>query len=380
MRILTLLSVTVAAASLSGCAVTKTVLDTKSEITVQRSLEDVTAARAIRARMARVEGHDLNDISVDVVQGNVVLAGATPNTIDKKEAERIAWSAPRVSKVGNEIYVGKSNGMGSKVKDELIATAVRTKLASSNSVRNLNFKVETRDNVVYLMGVARSKEELAEAARLASITRGVKEVVSYVTVKGDIPNGYGAGYSGYSGYSGSPQRELSSMSRPSMPYSAPSLTLGPISEPMPYSAPLYAPNAHSTLDAQPTPLDPGAPLAYRPGSTELDADALQSGDPVLRDPYTGEEIILPPGVKTLPYIPPSPGSLGAGALPLPPGAAEKMAQQAMRASPNDPGARIDLTAPQGESVTLTAPYTLDPSTGKPIPVVWDGSQWVGVYK
>ena len=129
-----------AASVLSGCAytVSKAALDPKAGVSVERSLEDVTAARAIRARMLRADGHDLNDVSVDVVRGIVVLAGAAPNPADKTEAGRIAASAPGVVKVGNEIYVGRSQGLGSKTKDEFISTTVRTRLASSNNVRNLN--------------------------------------------------------------------------------------------------------------------------------------------------------------------------------------------------------------------------------------------------
>lgn len=368
-------------AVLSGCALTvsKAALDPQAGVSVERSLEDVTAARAIRARMLRAEGHDLNDVSVDVVKGIVVLAGATPNAADKKEAERIAWSAPGVAKVGNEIYVGRSLSLGSKTKDELISTAVRTRMATSNNVRNLNYTVETRDGVVYLMGVARSQAELEEAARLASITKGVREVISYASVRADMPNAYGQGTSGQS------QADIASINRPAapMPYSAPSQSL-------PYAPPATAQSQEdidfwgTPVDAPPldnaalgnvsgAPIDPTAPLPYRPGMTELDPDALDSGKPILRDVLTGEEIVLPPGVEPLPYIPDGPGSLGAGGAPLPPGA---VVNPAPLASPADPGP----VAMQGESVRITEPYTVDPKTGERIPVKWDGTQWVGIIR
>ena len=416
MRYIKLLLVSAAVITLPACAVTKTALDTKSTVTVKRSLQDVTAARAIKARMVRASDHDLGDISVDVVQGIVVLAGATPSPESKKEAERIAWSAPGVAKVGNEIYVGRSSGFAGKSKDALIDTAVRTKLASSNDVRNLDFTVETRDGVVYLLGVARSQAELKEAARLASITRGVKEVVSYATVKGQIPNAYGTGNDGGSqtapsvAYTGqaipSTRYDGQSFGAPATPSPAPTTdddlsfwgtpvdgaqNYGPPQGSFPQSADLSQPMPYSA------PIDPNAPLPYRPGTTELDADAIDSGEPFLRDPYTGEKIVLPEGVKPLPYIPPGPGSLGEGALPLPPGAQAKIAtlappltqmpaaelpqvQAPVLASPNDPGPVNDLSMGAGESVRITKPYTIDPTTGEKIDVRWDGKQWVGVVR
>ena len=401
MRLLTILSVTVAAAAFSGCAVTKSALDTKSEVTVKRSLQDVTAARAIKARMLRASEHDLNDISVDVVQGIVVLAGATPQASAKKEAERIAWSAPGVSKVGNEIYVGRSSGFSQKTKDGLIDTAIRTKLASSNEVRNLNYRVETRDGIVYLLGVARSQQELKEAARLASITRGVKEVVSYVTVKGDIKNSYGSGSAGAS----APSVAYSGGSIPSTQYNgtpygqSPAPSVGADDDTSFWGTPVEGAQdiyggAQASLP-QSAPVDPSAPLPYNPNHVELDADALESGEPYLRDPYTGQKIELPEGVKPLPYIPPGPGSLGEGAMPLPPGAEDKIAKFGAGtelppalpqpaapplASPNDPGPVNDMSMSGGESVRVTKPYTIDPNTGEKINVSWDGTQWVGVIK
>ena len=47
----------------------------------------------------------------------------------------------------------------------------------------MNFNIETYNGVVYLMGIARSAEELKRAAEEASVVGGVKQVVSYVRVR-----------------------------------------------------------------------------------------------------------------------------------------------------------------------------------------------------
>ena len=368
MRFLTILPTCVLAVSLTACAVTQASLDPNSERTVTRSFQDITAARAINARMLRVEGFDLNDVSVDVAEGIVVLAGAAPTPEDRVEAERIAWSAPGVRQVGNEITVGPSEGLVSKTKDDLIATAVRTRLAASNSVRNLNYNIETRQGVVYLLGVARNQDELKEAARLASITRGVKEVVSYVTIKGEMPNAFDA-----------PAQPSYVAQRP---VSAPQSITGsgvdddsfwgtPVSggaPALPQSAPSL-PEYSGPIAATPIPLDPEAPLAYRPGITELDADALDSGEPYLRDPVTKEPIILPEGVKTIPYMPDEIGGLGAGGTPPP-----------VQSSPTSP---VYGAVSRGQNaILLPAGTQSTPTTDAPATtvrkIVWDGVKWIQV--
>lgn len=366
MKMLTLISTSIMAASLMSCAVTQATLDPNTERSVTRSFQDITAARAIKARMLRVEGFELDDVSVDVTQGIVLLAGAAPRDVDKIEAERIAWSAPRVTKVGNEIYIGQSNGFLSKTKDELISKSVRTRLATSSNVRNLNYDIETRDGIVYLMGIARNQDELVEAARIVSVTRGVKEVVSYATVKGDIPNAFtGANSPSHVAQSTASLQVPTTQVPSGRTLSSPGDDLGFWGTPVPSSP---TTDLSEQYGGQ-TIIDPTAPLPYRPGIVELDADALESGEPYLRDPLTGERIILPPGVKPIPYVPDSPGSLGAGGAPLPPGAVPSKIL----------GVESTETFAGGASVSLSTPYTMD-DQGNQIPVSWDGSQWVAVIK
>lgn len=376
-------SICAGALILPACAMTKSAVDLNSPVSVTRSFKDVTAARAIKARMLRVEGFDMNDISVDVINGVVLLAGAAPRDVDKVEAERIAWSAPGVTQVGNEIYIGDSKGFGSKTKDELITTAVRARMAGSNNVRNLDYTVETRNGVVYLMGVARNQSELKEAARLASITRGVTEVVSYVTLAGDMPNGYNAPYQG------------AVIAQNETPYGAPSAPSPNLNTPDDLSywgEPIADTAPPSGAGSMATPIDPNAPLPYSPGATELDPDALNSGEPIYRDPYTGEVIELPPGTKVIPYQPSTPGGLGAGGRP-PPGLAAldiqgNIVAVATEFRPvNAPQTRTItiLPAPQNQQlitpapVTQIAPYAPEPAMpapAKPTPVIWDGNKWV----
>ncbi len=378
------LCVAAACLVLPACAMTKSAVDPQSQVSVTRSFKDGTAARAIKARMLRVEGFDLNDVDVDVINGVVLLSGAAPRDVDKVEAERIAWSAPGVSNVGNEIYIGESLGLGGKTRDELIETSVQTRMATSNNVRNLNYTVATRNSVVYLMGVARNETELAEAARLASITRGVKGVVSYVTLADDMPNSY-AGQRPNVVAGGSPYMSQSTSQAYTPP--APSYTAPSEGEDLSYWGEPIADTAPPSASGAPmsAPIDPNAPLPFRPGGgTELDPDALSSGEPIYRDPYTGEIIELPPGTKVVPYQPSTPGGLGAGGTP-PPGFAAL-----------DNGGNVIAVATEFKPIEATETRTVTftpveplaaPDSIEPTPVyvpqhapqanvIWDGEKWV----
>jgi len=273
-----LLSASVFALMTTGCSTVMTAGVKKGdERNFARSLNDVNASRAITARMSRVEGFKLAGVDVEVAEGIVVLSGNVPREEDRIEAERIAWSGPTVVQVGNEILIKEKQGVIRNTKDGVLNNSVRARLVATKAVKARNYSVEVNDGVVYLLGVARTPEELALAAQIASTTKGTVEVISYVRVAGDNSRltATGPGFNG-----------------------EPSMAAG---------IPNYAP----LLQA---PIVQGVELPSLPTEQPalLDDDAIESGEPYYRDLVTGERIILPEGVTPIPYVPengaPAPGA------------------------------------------------------------------------
>lgn len=171
---------------LGGCALTSAALDGDDGRTVVRSVKDVNAARAIRARMLRAEGFDFGGVDVEVREGVVLLSGRVPRADDRIEAERIAWSAAGIEAIGNEVEVRDPQGGWRNARDGVLEKSVRTRLiASSVSARDLN--VETHNGVIYILGMVDSVDERDHATRIAATTRGAREVVSYIKIKGEAP-------------------------------------------------------------------------------------------------------------------------------------------------------------------------------------------------
>lgn len=147
-----------------------------------QSIHDVNAKRTIDARMLRAHDYDLSKIDVDVAEGVVLLTGYVPTKEDRIEAARIAWSALHVDQVGNEVQIKPKHGFIRNTKDSILESSVETRFTVDKYVKRRNFNIETHDGVVYLMGVARDAQELDRAARIAALTQGAREVVSYVRI------------------------------------------------------------------------------------------------------------------------------------------------------------------------------------------------------
>ncbi|WP_018149263.1 BON domain-containing protein [Henriciella marina] len=155
------------------------------ERTMGEALDDATASNEIKAKLLSEGGY--GEVDVEVADGLALLSGRVASPEMRVKAEDIAWSSSRIIDVANEIQIEAPGGFIANASDELITARVRSSLVASRDVKSLNFNIETYAGVVYLMGFARSEEELEAAAERASLVRGVKRVVSYVRVREGLP-------------------------------------------------------------------------------------------------------------------------------------------------------------------------------------------------
>jgi len=345
MKKLTIISALSLSVLLSACAVTSAGVKPGDERNFSRSLNDVNIERVLKARLNRAESESFNKVDVEVAEGIVVLTGYVATQDARVEAERIAWSASHVVDVGNEISVGTADdGFLRGTKDNLLGSAVRARLVADKSVKSRNVNIEAQNGTVYLLGVARTPEELERTAYIASTTKGVKEVVSYMTVHngGALAVNETGSYEGYA------------------PNSAPT-----------FSAPITsAPNAqaYSEAPAYQPPNQQALPgfLTTTPNGPTLSAPKapIDPLAPYYRDPLTGERIDLDPATGTIPFRPAAEAVAGES-LPKVTPLLERPTE-----FPSDEALGRFRTGAAGEaaSVIESAPYYIDPDTGQEIPV------------
>lgn len=333
MKKLTLISALAISLSLSACAVTTAGVKPGDERNLSRSINDISVERVIEARLKRADGFDLNKIDVEVAEGIVVLAGRVPTPEDSVEAERIAWSAPHVDEVGNEIMVGaEGRTILRETKDGVLGSSVRTRLIADKTVKARNINIEARNGIVYLLGVARSPEELERIAYIASTTRGTREVVSYIKI--------------HDGVSAAPPQDYAGAN--AIPYAPDVNTAIPQQRALPD---FLSETPQGLSEGLPTQGLPTQGLAAAPSAATIDPLA-----PYYRDPLTGERIDLDPTTGTIPFQAPQASSV-AKAVP------------SLKAPTEFPSYRVG-TPGEAVSTIESAPYYIDPVTGKQIPVNW----------
>jgi len=165
----------------AGGATTAAVI--AQERTPGAAISDAALQVEIERRILLADETLFGKVNLEIVNGRVMIVGIVPTQADRITVSKVVWQTPDVAEVINELQVSEQGRMASFGSDTWISTQLRTSLIRDASVRRLNYNIETVNGTVYLIGVARSDEELDLVKRYAKGIAGVTNVVSHVTVR-----------------------------------------------------------------------------------------------------------------------------------------------------------------------------------------------------
>ncbi len=150
---------------------------------VGQALDDTNIQLELQRDLIREGGYRLfNDVNIEVVEGRVLLTGNVPDPTDRITAARLAWRIDGVRQVANELNVADDSSVLDYFKDTFITLKIKPQLLVHEDVQDINYSIETLNGIVYVIGIARTQRELDLVHEIIRNTRGVDEVVSYVTV------------------------------------------------------------------------------------------------------------------------------------------------------------------------------------------------------
>jgi len=157
----------------------------QSEKGFRRSVADTEIRIAINDLWFKADEEMVRKVNLQVQEGRVLLTGNVRLPEQRVEAVRLAWQAPGVREVINEIEVNDTSGVTDLARDTWISTQLKTDLLFDQDVSSIDYSIETVNQVIYLMGVARSQAELNRVVGHAKDISYVRRVVNYVLLKDD---------------------------------------------------------------------------------------------------------------------------------------------------------------------------------------------------
>ncbi len=178
---------------LSGCvtAATSAITETATIGAQERSLSEAGSDARIRMllgdKLFKYKVDLFRDVDTSITEGRVLMTGNVPTALDRVKATELAWQVPGVRQVMNELQVRSDTGVGNYTRDSWIIAKLRTQLIWAKNVVSINYNIDCVDRIVYLTGIAQDQFELDRVKDLARHTQGVKNVVSYVRLKDELP-------------------------------------------------------------------------------------------------------------------------------------------------------------------------------------------------
>lgn len=163
---------------------TATGVTVAQERSVGNAIDDTAIWAAIKNSYMQEDMKALmTGVNVKVNEGRVLLTGKVNTPETRVTAVRLAWQPEGVKEVIDEVVVTDKDSVADYAHDTWVTTQVKSKLLFNRDISSINYSVETVNGVVYLIGVARSQEELEAVTTITSTVRGVKRVISHARLK-----------------------------------------------------------------------------------------------------------------------------------------------------------------------------------------------------
>lgn len=158
-------------------------------IAEERSVGDAAVDTGITVEIAEAlfQTHidDLfRPVTIDVVEGRVMLTGVVKSQDLADKAAEIAWQANNVRQVYNDIQIGDDT-LVDPARDRWITTTLRGRLLGDTGVFDVNYAITTSRSVVHIIGITQSQEEIDRVVAHASDIAYVRRIVKHVVLKND---------------------------------------------------------------------------------------------------------------------------------------------------------------------------------------------------
>jgi osmotically-inducible protein OsmY len=158
-------------------------------IAEERSVKDAAIDTRITVELAEAlfQTHidDLfRPVSIDVVEGRVMLSGMVKSQELADQAGEIAWKIDGVRQVYNELQIG-DDSLVDPVRDRWITTKLRGRLLGDTKVFDVNYSITTMAGTIHLIGIAQDQAEIDRVVAHASDIKQVRRIVNHVVLKTD---------------------------------------------------------------------------------------------------------------------------------------------------------------------------------------------------
>ncbi|MEK7222002.1 MAG: BON domain-containing protein [Nitrospirota bacterium] len=187
----------------AGCTtvIVEAAKKTMEDRLTEDQVTDTKIGTGLLSSLADKDKNLLLDVNVDVWEQRAMLTGTVSDAKVRQDVVRLAQADERIRRIYDEIQIvskeeqarrreaaknkdeSKKEGMGQAVNDFWIETKISAQLISTRGITSVNYRWRSVRNIIYLIGRARSENELKTVLDIIRKTEGVSQVKSFVEIK-----------------------------------------------------------------------------------------------------------------------------------------------------------------------------------------------------
>ena len=154
--------------------------------TLGTQIDDSIMDKSLDARLVAMNKNYLLDVKTKVLDGRIFLTGKIDTPEEKLQITKLAWETKGARSVKNDLKIKEEFNFQQSAKDILITSQLRSAMIFNKKIKAVNYNIDTFKKVIYVYGIAQSKDEKDEIVKEAKEILDVKNVVTSILLVEDL--------------------------------------------------------------------------------------------------------------------------------------------------------------------------------------------------
>ncbi len=154
--------------------------------TLGTQIDDSIMDKSLDTRIILIDKKYIVDVKTKVLDGRIFITGKVDTPEEKLKITKLAWETKGARSVKNDLVIAKKFGFKQSAKDLLITSQLRSAMIFNKKIKAINYNIDTYKKVIYVYGIAETKEEKEEIIKEAKMILDVEDVVTSILMMNDL--------------------------------------------------------------------------------------------------------------------------------------------------------------------------------------------------
>ncbi len=154
--------------------------------TLGTQIDDSIMDKSLDARLVAMNKNYLLNVKTKVLDGRIFLTGKIDTPEEKLQITKLAWETKGARSVKNDLKIKEEFNFQQSAKDILITSQLRSAMIFNKKIKAVNYNIDTFKKVIYVYGIAQSKDEKDEIVKEAKEILDVRDVITSILLVEDL--------------------------------------------------------------------------------------------------------------------------------------------------------------------------------------------------